>query len=205
MTSIVSLPPGAQDEPRENHPDLPIQGEDEDFLEHLNRVADWLSESPPPAPAGFVLVECAATPRHFPEYRVAEDVFYPGECMQCHAEATWRDVSKLKCERDHRRWKSWRIWRRIASFLYVTGITPNGGSSSYGRCEFCGIGVQHRLPYRFRGSRPYVLWVRREIWSCLLKRHHRYRLHYPSGLCAICCPCPECGSTDQGHYTCEVA
>lgn len=202
MATIV--PPPSNWQLPDSHPDLPDQGDNEDTVEYIGRLADFLTETPPAAPPGFVLIPCDATPRHFPEYHVAENTFYPAPCSACQLAAAWEESSRLRCERDHQRWKSWRIWQRISSRLYVLGITSSGGGVSYGRCEFCGIGRQHSAPH-WRGRRPYILGMKREVWYCLLRRGHRYRLHYPSGLCSICCPCPECGSTDQNHYTCEVA
>lgn len=203
MSTIVPPTASTQDEPRPNHPDLPEMGDDEEFVDYLTRVGDFLIENPPAAPPGFVLVECGAQPRHWPEYRIAEDVFYPAPCSQCQHDATWESLNEARCKLEHRRWKSWGIWWHISSLLYSLGFTATGGGAAYGRCKFCGIGRQHMAP-RWRGRRPYILGVSREVWSCLLKGRHRYRLHYPSGLCATCCPCPECGSTDQDHYTCEV-
>ena len=193
-TEYVSVP---------NHPDLPGQHDNEDIVDYIGRVADWLTNTPPAAPEGFRLVPCEATPRHCPLYEVAEDVFYDRPCPDCVASDAYRRERESRCKLDHRRWKSWRIWWRISSRLYTFGVTSSGGGVSYGRCEFCGIGRQHMAP-RWRGKRPYILGVKRETWACLIKRHHRRVEHYPTGLCAICCPCPECGSTDREHYTCEA-
>lgn len=198
----MTPPPGDALDPTPIHPDLPKQGEDEDYIQYLGRVSDWMTETPPPAPYGFELVPCHATPRHFPEYRIADDVFHESECVQCHHQVTSRALAEARCQLKHRRWKSWNVWYRLASWAYVAGLTASGGGTSYGRCEFCGIGRQHMRP-RVRGKRSYVLGIQRERWTCL-KRGHRFRLHHPSGLCVICCPCPECGSTEQDHYTCEV-
>lgn len=188
-----------------NHPSRPEQRDDEDFVEYLGRLADFWTNAPPPAPEGFELLECGATPRHWPEYAITDDTFYPGHCLRCQLDSVSRDNRRLRCEAEHRRWKSWRIWSRIASRLYVLGVTSSGGGTSYGRCEFCGIGRQQIAPH-WRGKRVYILGKYREWWVCLLKRRHRYApLRGNFGdLCAKCLPCPECGSQDPMHYVCEA-
>lgn len=186
-----------------NHPDLPEQGEDEDFLEHLNRVALWLTGTPPAAPQGFRLIECERDSRHHPLYEVAEDVFYPRPCPDCVGEDAHKRERELICKRDHRRWKSWRGLRWMASKGYSLGIIAGCGSS-YGRCEFCGVGVQHDH-VRWTGRRPYVLGVSADSWRCMLRyRHRRTESVYSRGICTNCLPCPECESTDPEHYSCEV-
>ena len=202
MNSIVPPPTDSQTQHVPNHPDLPERGDDEDFVEYLNRVADWFEASPPEAPAGFRLIECERDSRHHPLYEVAEDVFYPRPCPDCAAESYSRDNREKACKLQHRRWKSWRILGWLASRAYPLGIIAGSGTS-YGRCEFCGIKRQHLRP-RWKGKRPYVLGVQREAWSCLLRRGHRFTAHYGCGLCAICYPCPDCGSSDPEHYSCEA-
>lgn len=196
----IIMPP-ANDRQVPNHPDLPEQGEEEDLVEYIGRVADWFDSTPPAAPMGFRMVECERDHRHHPLYEVAEDVFYPRPCPDCVSDGLSKRNRELVCERDHRKWKSWRTLGWLSGKGYVLGITSSGGTS-YGRCEFCGIGRQYSV--RFRGRRVYFLGLMREEWFCL-RRGHRRVMHYPSGLCAICCPCPECGSTDADHYTCEAS
>lgn len=157
---------------------------------------DAILENPPPAPDGFELVECEATPRHWPTYFAHIDGMYDGHCPQCEVLELDRRLSEVRCQRTHRRWKSWNIWSRIASHLYVLGITSSGGGTRFGRCEFCGIIVQHMAPH-WRGHRSYVLGLKREAWTCLRHGHRTAQTYY--GMCAICCPCPSCGSTEPDH------
>ena len=109
----------------------------------------------------------------------------------------------------------WRIIGRIASFLYVSGITSTGGcitmtsdGTTYHLPHWHDV-----LPYRFRRDlpdslrhgyhmRPYLLWKHNWWWEChmrqgwkLWKHHHPYP---PAGfgICGRCLPCPECGSPD---------
>ena len=166
----------------------PIEG----FIAECDRVV----ADPPAAPRGLELVECGASPRHWPMYLAHVDGMYPSHCILCERDDLARQLRKVKCEREHRRWKSWSIWWRLAGWLYVIGITASGGGVSYGRCEFCGIGRQHIAP-RWRGKRSYILGMRREEWTCLRRGHRHSPTEY--GLCAICCPCPSCGSTDPEH------
>lgn len=188
---------------RHNHPDKPEMGEDEEYLDYLVRTAGWPTENPPSAPHGFELIECSAEPRHFPIYMPVDDDLYPGHCLFCERDDLSRQIREHKCRENHRRWKSWRIWWHIAGRLYTLGITASGGGVSYGHCEFCGIGRQHHAP-RWRGKRSYILGKRREFWACL-RRGHIFREHIGCGLCSVCAPCPDCGSTDPTHYSCEVA
>lgn len=156
---------------------------------------DRIGENPPAAPAGFELVECSAEPRHWPTYVAQVDGMYPAPCHMCITENLSRDLNQMRCEKEHRRWKSWRIWDRITSRLYVLGIIA-GSATWFGRCEFCGIGRQHMAP-RWRGKRPYILGLQREQWACLRRGHRRSETSY--GVCSICLPCPSCGSTDPDH------
>ena len=170
--------------------------EDEWTVERFIADCDRITENPPPAPEGFELIECSATPRHWPTYMPYVDGQYPAACPACQCDAESDANARLRCERDHRRWKSWTGWWRISSWLYMLGITSSGGSVSMGRCEFCGTTRQHRAP-RWRGRRVYILGVRREVWECLRRGHRHSPTYY--GMCSICCPCPSCGSTDADH------
>lgn len=162
------------------------------FLAECDRVA----ANPPAAPEGMELIECEATPRHWPIYAAHVDGQYPMPCFLCERDELDRALRKAKCDREHRRWKSWHIWWRISSRLYALGITACGGGVWMGRCEFCGITRQHMAP-RWRGKRSYVLGVKREAWSCLRRGHRHSPTYY--GLCSVCAPCPSCGSTDPAH------
>jgi hypothetical protein len=157
---------------------------------------EQIRTNPPLTPDGFDLIECDATPRHWPLYEPYVDGGYPATCLICERDAIGHANDRLRCERDHRRWKSWHIWWLIASRLYVLGITSSGGGVSMGRCEFCGITRQHMAP-NWRGKRSYILGVRRETWTCLRRGHRHSPTHY--GLCSVCAPCPSCESTDPSH------
>lgn len=202
MGIIVDPPTDKQDADEAiEHPDLPEMIDDEDIVDYICRVGDWLSASPPPAPPGFVLVACEADPRCHPEYRIAEDVFYPAPCTSCQNAANYRSEREQTCRLEHRKWKSWAGLSKINRRLYALGIIAGSGTS-FGCCEFCGIGRQEMRP-RWRGGRPYVLGLKREEWACL-RRGHRHSPHVACGLCSVCMPCPDCGSIDPTHYSCEV-
>ena len=127
------------------------------------------------------------------------DGMYPAPCPACVSDSQSETLARLHCEREHRRWKSWDIWSRIASRLYVLGVTSSGGGTSYGRCKYCGIGKQHMAP-RWRGKRSYVLGKPREFWSCLRRGHIYSPLEGRTfHLCSICLPCSQCGSTGPMH------
>lgn len=160
--------------------------------------------NPPAAPEGMERIECGAEPPHWPTYVAHVDGMYPSPCPSCQLSDMSRQYAKLRCERDHRRWKSWNGWSRISSRLYTLGITASGGGTSFGGCEFCGIGRQHHPP-RWRGKRPYILGVQRDTWTCLLRYHHRRTVLQGSGFCTICLPCPDCGSTATDHFVCGGA
>ncbi len=202
MNSIMPPPAGWQ--VRNSHPSKPVMGDDEDYVEYICRTADHWTTNPPAAPDGFELIECSAEPRHFPIYMPVDDDLYPGHCLFCERDDLSRANREQRCRLQHRRWKSWKGWSRIASRLYTLGITSSGGGTSFGRCEFCGVGRQQIAP-RWRGKRHYILGIKRETWRCLLKYHHRRTATYiTAGLCSKCCPCPDCGSTDADHYVCGV-
>ncbi|TAJ21812.1 MAG: hypothetical protein EPO65_00495 [Dehalococcoidia bacterium] len=165
------------------------------FMADCERVAT----NPPPAPEGFELVGCDAEPRHWPTYMAHVDGMYPAPCRDCMLDEHSKAAAKRHCQDKHRRWKSWDIWYRLASRLYVLGITSGGGGTSFGRCEHCGIGKQHHAP-RFRGRRVYVLGKPREWWSCLRRGHIYSPLQGRTfHLCSVCLPCSTCGSTDPMH------
>lgn len=199
MAEIV--PPAAENftERSANHPSKPIMGDDEDFVEYLGRCADHWTDNPPPAPPGFELVECLATPRHWPEYHVADDDFYPAICSSCQYDSLRKAHEEAYCKAHHRRWKSWRILWWLGLKAYSLGIIGSHGVS-YFSCKHCGVTRQHHRP-RWRGSRPYILGKRSEWWGCLLKRRHIWAPLHDCGLCAKCLPCPDCGSAAQDHVT----
>lgn len=179
------------------HPLAPEQGEDEDYVDYIGRLADFYTNTPPPAPVGFELVECTAQPRHWPAYTVADDTFYPATCPSC----TIGDLiaEHAECEHSHHgAWRRWKATHWVVGRLYTLGIISCSGTKWGGGCNRCLTDARWTF---FRG--PYVLGLQREAWQCL-RRGHRRRVHHYAGLCAVCCPCPECGSTGVTHTTCEV-
>jgi len=183
-----------------DHPAKLVQGDDEDYVDYLGRQADAWRQNPPPAPEGFVLVECAAQPRHWPEYTVADSDFYDAFCSRCAYDSLYD--AHVGCEHSHHRaWRRWRITGKIAGWLYTSGLTSSGGSWRMGGgCPGCWT-----MPKWNRRKRPYILWVRREAWRCLLKGHHWPGEPIIFGFCGKCLPCPDCGSTAAEHHCSPVA
>lgn len=180
----------------EQQPQADILDDEEWTVESFLADCDRITGNPPPAPEGMELVECSATPRHWPIYLPLVEGQYPAGCLLCERDELCEQISRMQCERDHRSWKSWRIWWSISSWLYVLGVTSTGGGVSFGRCAFCGVTRQHRAP-RWRGRRTYILGKRREWWECLSRGHRHLPTGY--GLCSVCWPCPSCGSPDPEH------
>lgn len=182
----------------ENHPAKPEMGDDEDYVAYLGRCADQWTQTPPEAPHGFVRISCL---NHWPVYTVADDDFYEAPCPGCLIDSSYNEANEMRCKAQHRRWKSWRALGWLSRKAYSWGVAAACGTS-YGRCRYCGIGVQHHRP-RWRGSRPYILGVSRETWACLRRGHRRAESHWSRGICTICLPCPECGSASPEHWSCD--
>lgn len=108
-------------------------------------------------------------------------------------------------------WRRRKATRRLASFLYVAGITRTGGAASaYGNDPVGGWiynlpGWRTVLPRRGARMRPYLLFKPDWWWRCQLEQGWRLRgRHRPErpwafGICAACVPCPEC----DAHYDCQ--
>lgn len=108
-------------------------------------------------------------------------------------------------------WRRWPLTRRVASFLYTSGITRTGGSSEMHGNDPVGGWIYSLprwgdvLPRRGGLMRPYFLFKRDWWWQCHLSQGFRLRgRHTPRapwafGICAACVPCVECGA----HYDCE--
>lgn len=125
------------------------------------------------------------------------------------------DLHELATMPGRRNWRRWRLTFRAALFLYVSGITYDGGSVSWSPLD--PWGAQYELPKlshvrRTEYGRPYVLWMSREVRACLrtqlaYARHghqppagwHRPGSADVHGLCGRCMPWHCCGSTDHGH------
>lgn len=177
-----------------DHPAKLPQDEDEDYVAYLARQADAWCSNPPLAPDGFRLIPCNAASRHWPKYEPIDSDYYETECDQC-AYASLYDAHAGCAHSHHRRWRRWRITGKLATFLYVTGITSSGASWRMGGgCQGC-----YTMPKWNRNPRVYVLWVSRDTWRCLLKGHHRPGDPIGFGYCSKCLPCPECGSKTAGH------
>jgi hypothetical protein len=180
---------------RAEHPSKLIQGDDEDYVDYLTRQGDAWSNNPPPPPPGFDLIPCEATPRHWPHYVPVDHDFYPSDCPDCQY-ASLADAHGGCAHSQHRAWRRWKITGKVSSWLYTSGLTPAGGSWQMGNgCHGC-----QTLPKWNRNQRVYILFVSRETWHCLLKRHHRPTVDRSFGLCTKCYPCADCGSTETGHY-----
>lgn len=170
------------------------QRDDEDYVDYLNRQGDAWCTTPPPAPPGFRLVECDATPRHWPQYEPIDNDFYAAGCMHC-AYRGIADAHRGCAHSHHGTWRRWHIVGKLGSWLYTSGLTSSGGSWQMGNgCPGC-----HTLPKFDRRPRNYILFVSRETWHCLLTRRHRPTVDPSFGLCTKCLPCL-CGSTAVGHF-----
>lgn len=138
---------------------------------------------------GLRLVDCAAEPRHLLWVVDREDYGVP--CFLCIAQEKW-DLDRLAQQCRHWPWRHWRLTGRLASWASALGVI-SGYGIHYGQGH---LGCR-TFPNSLRGRRPYVLWVQRETWRCLLKGRHR-RLDV-GGLCGRCAPWPCCGSTAVDH------
>lgn len=168
------------------------------FCEEMERTR----LNPPPAPDGLELVECAAEPRHWPMYLAHVDGQYPGHCLFCQVEEQGDRLVEY-AHKGHRRWWSWRIVRWFSGRAYSLGVISG---SSWSNC-CCSLGAKPVTRLYWRGRRSYLLGVKRETWACLFRGHRRTE-HLGCGLCTICAPCSECGSTDVRHadgIDCEAA
>jgi hypothetical protein len=174
----------------------PEQGEDEDYVDFLGRKSDFYEQNPPPAPPGFELIECDATPRHWPKYQHADDDFYHPPCPDCVA-ASYRDEAAELKRRYHRLRHPLRgrLASRIIGKLSALGVVSGYGTQFGGEsgCNWCVTGI------RFRGSRSYILgWPTRK-WACLLQQRHWPGEGPIFGMCGKCVPCPDCGTTKLEH------
>lgn len=170
--------------------------EGDGYVEYLCRQADEWRENPPAAPAGFHLIECTATPRHWPIYTVIDHDFYEAPCPMCQ----YKHVAEAHqgCEHSHHRaWRRWRVTHKLLNWGYSLGFFAGHGWKTGSGCRGCAVGVHF-------GKSPYLLGQRREWWACVLKRHH-----WPTkqlialGMCSKCLPCVDCGSGEAWHE-CET-
>lgn len=175
--------------------DMLCDAEQEWSVESFLAECDAVRDNPPPTPPGLELIECDAIPRHWPTYVAHVEGMYPAYCEACAWEAGQPRREELEHRAFHRRRQTWRITHWLALHGYSWGLL-SGSSHSWPPC--CG---GERVTLNWRGRRVYFFGKPREWWSCL-RRGHIYRplegrtFH----LCAICCPCSGCRSTDPMHH-----
>ena len=174
------------------HPIFPEQLEDEDWIDWYQRAFDAVTNEPPAAPAGFVLVPCASTPRHWPTYSLDDGDTEPANCGTCVYNALAE--THRPCEhKQHRAWRTWKASRKVAGWLYTLGLLRGFGTTHSRYCNGCLISIHWSL---FRG--PYVLFVKRETWRCW-RAWHRRGDEVGFGYCGKCMPWSCCGSTRRDH------
>lgn len=148
----------------------------------------------------LTLIECTAEPRHLETYYYEDQPdWYPAGCALCWLDAA-NEAHHGCAHSHHKAWRRWKITSWLASNLYASGLTSNGGSWQMGGgCMGCVT-----MPRWNRNKRVYVLWVRIETWRCLLKMRHFPGDPIGFGMCSKCLPCPTCGSKTVGHEaSCE--
>lgn len=137
------------------------------------------------------------------EWRSAYAPADDAEAREWKARSIAGDVLEVARIPGRHSWRRWRATRKLAGWLYASGITSSGGSASAsGRDPY---GWVYELP-RLRSFRPgprcYLLWISREERECFRAQVHFARrgsavpIHRPGahqryGLCAICWPEPE--------------
>ncbi len=129
-------------------------------------------------------------------------------CVGMLREAEWRPPP---------RWSPlyWRWLGRVWSKLYTLGVISGGHSYEMRGDHGCTRTIIHP-PWRYgwrhmlTGKRSYVLGKQRWYWECIGRQglHLRGR-HWPEqpfafGVCASCCPCPECGAHQECLPTCAL-
>lgn len=177
------------------HPVIPERLDDEDWTDWHLRANQTVSDNPPAAPDGFLLLPCEATPRHWPTYVIddGETGDYIG-CPNCVQQAA--DDAHRTCRHDinHRGpWRRWKLTRKVVSKLYALGVVRGFGTTHGGGCNGCVSGIHWTW---FSG--PYVLFVARETWRCW-RQGHRRGDEIGFGYCAKCIPWYCCGSTKASH------
>lgn len=144
---------------------------------------------------GLALVECEATPRHW-AWVLASDA--NGYGIPCYACMLNEQAAERRAAEDRRnqhwvnRWRYWSLTSKVASRAYVLGVIGGYGQSMEASgWRVCG--------FRWRGSRPYILGVKREVWRCWLIGHHRRGEEVGFGFCGKCVPWTCCGSQAADH------
>lgn len=178
------------------HSVIPERLEDEDWTDWYLRANAAVTDNPPPAPDGFLLLPCAATPRHWPMYVISDgETDSYANCHEC-SHAAFASQHRT-CEHDikHRGpWRRWKASSKILGWLYSLGLIKGHGHRYGGGCNGC---ISGSITWTFfRG--PYVLFAKRETWRCWRQGHRRGE-ELGMGFCGKCLPQPCCGSTGAGH------
>jgi hypothetical protein len=144
-------------------------------------------------PEGWELIEC--TKGHPVMWMPDDQWSYSPPCPYCSFDDL--QARHAGCEHaQHGRWRRWRVTHRLVGWAYVLGLVTASACAWGDGCSHCLTMV------RWRGRRPYILGLYRETWSCLRYGHRRVDV---GGLCAVCAPCPDCGSQTAGHAeACQV-
>lgn len=109
-------------------------------------------------------------------------------------------------------WQRWDLTHKLSSFLYVSGITSSGGSSSMDGGDPVG-GWVYSLPgwsSLWSRRRPYFLGKPDWWWQChknqgwKLRGRHKPLRPWAFGVCAGCVPCPSCGANYDCDDDCEM-
>ena len=172
-----------------------FRGGERDRVEELLR--DWKVEIPEPDP---VTIETwPGDPEPLVVYPDRPDIIDLADAID------WFYREATATYPGRRNWRRWRMTQRVASFLYVTGITSSGGSSGGHGDDPIG-GWIHTLPkFDLHHRRPYVLWKPAWWWQChrrqglTIRGRHKPLTPMGFGICAACLPCPTCGAP----YECE--
>lgn len=172
--------------------DVDVEPE-EDYTDYIVRQANAWCQNPPPAPAGFELMECFSEPKHWPMYTVADDDFYAATCWDCtdHSAELREQINQLEHAKHSRFWRT-KLGTRIVRWAYQMGVIAGSATTHNDFCKGCLTFV------KWRSKRPYILGVSRDTWRCWRAGHRRGE-HIGFGLCGKCLPCPDCGSMTAGH------
>lgn len=139
--------------------------------------------------SGLRLVDCDANPPHLIFVHDRDD--YGADCFQCRLNDYYeKEQQERQCR--HWGWRAWRITDRAASLAYQLGIIGSSGNTYGDGHNGCVNGV------RFRGPRPYVLGVSRDVWRCWFRGHRRGE-PVGLGMCGKCVPWPCCKAITEEH------
>lgn len=177
------------------HPIFTDQEDDEDWIDWYQRQFTAVTENPPPAPGGFLLLPCNATPRHWPTYTLDDgETDGLAHCHYCSADAYAAEHRTCDHDIKHRgAWRRSKLVRKTVGWLYSFGLVRSFGTQYGGGCANCLSGIRWTF---FQGR--YVLFVDRETWRCW-RAGHRRGDEVGFGYCGKCVPQPCCGNTSLGH------